>query len=212
MVVIPNGFDFDHFNAQRIARSTVRNELGLHPSELLIGCVGRFHPDKGHDTLIKAVALLRNRKDQKIRFLLVGRDCEQNNLELMSLLNSLELTALFILLGERTDIPECLAAMDIFCMPSRKEGFPNGLGEAMSMGLPCVATDVGDVHVLVEDTALLVAPDDPEALARGLTEMIEMDPDQRKMLGQKALMRVHSKFSLESVHERFYALYKELSH
>ena len=60
------------------------------------------------------------------------------------------------MLGERNDVPVCLAAMNVYCVPSHTEGFPDGLGEAMAMGLPCVATDVGDTAVLAGNTVILV--------------------------------------------------------
>jgi len=210
MCVIPNGFDFSRFDVHRVDNQRVRHELGLIPSELVIGCIGRFHIDKGQDVFINAIALMSKISVQPIRFMLVGRGCDRSNLPLVNLLDSLELTSSFILLGEREDIPECLAALDVFCMPSRTEGFPNGLGEAMSMGLPCVATCVGDTSLLAEDTVSLVKPNNPEALANALTEMVQMMPEKRKALGQKAAIQIRNKFSIEQSRERFYAVYREV--
>lgn len=68
----------------------------------------------------------------------------------------------------------CLAAMDIYCLHSRTEGFPNGLGEAMTMGLPCVTTDVGDAALLLSDTGVIVPKEDSAALAQGLKRLLEM--------------------------------------
>ena len=131
----------------------------------MIGSVGRFHADKGQDNFVKATAIVAQHYPA-VKFLLVGRDCDVNNAQLMKWLNEKGLQARFVMLGERSDVPVCLAAMDVFCMPSRTEGFPIGLGEAMATGLPCVATNVGDTAVLTGDTAILVPPQNAQALAR----------------------------------------------
>lgn len=211
MVVIPNGFDFTRFDAQHMNRAKIRYDLGLGCHDFIIGCVGRLHLDKGQDVFIKAVALLGKTQKQTLRFVLIGRECDNNNAKLLQQIDSLGLSSSFILLGERQDIPECLVAMDVFCMPSRTEGFPNGLGEAMCMGLPCVATRVGDAELLAGDTAVMVAADDPVALASGLTQIIEMSEAQRQLLGQKAAMRVREHFSIDKARERFYALYQDIT-
>ena len=132
------------------------------------------------------------------------------NTQLMSWLNDYGLKDHFVLFGERNDVPVCLAAMDVFCMPSRNEGFPNGLGEAMAMGLPCVATNVGDSAVLVGDTSILVAPQDEEALANGILEMIALPEEKRCQLGQRAQKRVMSEFSIEKARQRFEAVYQQI--
>lgn len=211
MVVIPNGFDFSCFDPERVNKATIRSELGLSPTDFVVGCVGRSHLDKGQDIFITAIAYLEKIHDRRVLFMLVGRGCDHHNAELMRQIDSFGLTSEFILLGERHDIPECLAAMDVYCMPSRTEGFPNGLGEAMSMGLPCVATHVGDTKVLTGDTAVLVAADDPMALAAGLTKILRMPVEQRKLLGQEAAIQVRKQFSIDNTRKRFYELYRELT-
>ncbi len=211
MLVIHNGFDFSNFEVEKIDTAKVRHELSLGALDFVIGCVGRLHLDKGQDVLVTAVAFLEKIKDHRVRFLLIGRDCDRNNIALTKQIDSLGLSAFFILLGERHDIPECLAAMDVFCMPSRTEGFPNGLGEAMAMGLPCVATKVGDTKLLVGDTAIVVAPDDPMALAAGLTKVICMPAEDREQMGLHAANRVRSEYTIDKARERFYALYREIT-
>ncbi|MFT4059312.1 MAG: glycosyltransferase [Legionella sp.] len=211
MQVIPNGFDFASFDGDKIDKKRIRKELGLDDAAFVIGCVGRFHPDKGQDIFVMAVALLEKIHDKHIHFLLIGRDCDKKNEELTNRIDSFGLNSSFILLGERHDIPECLAAMDVFCMPSRTEGFPNGLGEAMAMGLACVATHVGDTKLLTGDAAIIVPADDAMALAAGLTKVICMPEIERKALGQQAAARVREQFSIDNARERFYTVYQELT-
>lgn len=209
IVVIPNGFDFSQLTATQERRSLLRLACHFLENELVIGCVGRFHEDKGHDNFIKAAAIVV-KSYPMVRFLLVGRDCDVNNDQLMNWLNDVGLQDRFVLLGERDDVPVCLAAMDLFCMPSRTEGFPNGLGEAMAMGLPCVATDVGDTAVLTGDTAVLVPPKNEQALAQGILDVLTLSEKQREQMGLRAKERVMSEFSIEKAIARFDAVYQSI--
>ena len=116
----------------------------------------------------------------------------------------------FVLLGERADVPICLAAMDIFCLSSRTEGFPNVVGEAMAMGLPCVVTDVGDAAMLVADAGLVVPKENSVALAQGLSRVLRMTPAARQQLGQQAKARIQAEFTMERARERFEELYEQV--
>ena len=207
MVVIPNGFDFSQLTATQEQRIALRLACDFSEHDIVIGCVGRFHVDKGQDNFIKAAAHIV-RHYPMAKFLLVGRDCDINNAQLMNWLNNVGLQERFVLLGERSDVPVCLAAMDVFCMPSRTEGFPLGLGEAMSMGLPCVATDVGDTSVLTGDTAVLVSAQNEQALAQELLNIIALSEKQREQMGQRAKERVMSEFPIEKVRVRYEAVYR----
>jgi glycosyltransferase involved in cell wall biosynthesis len=116
----------------------------------------------------------------------------------------------FVLLGERRDVPVCLAAMDIFCLSSRTEAFPNVVGEAMAMGLPCVATDVGDVAVLMADTGVVVPKADPDALAQGVARLVALGPDYREQMGKRAKQRIRETFTMACVRQRFERIYENV--
>lgn len=209
MVVIHNGFDFSSFAATLEQRMELRRACHFADGEMVVGTVGRFHPDKGQLNFVKAAAIIAGRQPS-VRFLLVGRDCDSNNTVLASWLYEHGVQNHFILLGERDDVPVCLASMDVFCMPSRTEGFPNGLGEAMAMALPCVATRVGDTSVLTGDTVLLVPPEDEQSLANGLLTVLNLTYEQRRHMGQEARVRVLREFSIEKAAVRFKAVYREV--
>ncbi len=196
MVVIHNGFDFSEFNVSPGQRTLLRQECHLSDDDIVVGWVGRFHPEKGQENFVKAGAIA-SLSHPKVKFLLVGTNCDADNAALMGWLNEYGVQDRFILLGERKDVPACLAAMDVFCQPSRNEGFPNALGEAMAMGLPCVATQVGDTAVLVRDTGILVSPDDEQALAGGILKVLALADRQRQKMGQRAKEWVMSEFSIE---------------
>jgi glycosyltransferase involved in cell wall biosynthesis len=209
MIVIGNGFDFDNLQASLQQRAEFREQYNLADTEIVIGCLGRFNHAKGQDNFVQAAALLCQ-KNSKIKFLMVGRDCDDSNLKLQDWINNYGIKDNFILLGERYDVPICLSGMDVFCMPSRTEGFPNALGEAMAMGLPCVATDVGDTRMLAGDTVTIVPSEDAEALASAVQKIIDMSHAQRTQMGQIAKQRVMSEFSMEKACEQFGRVYQEL--
>lgn len=209
MVVIPNGFDFSLLSATLEQRLSLRRASNFNDGDVVIGTVGRFHPDKGQLNFVKAASIVSQQR-ANVKFLMVGRGCDKDNTSLLDWLTHYGLLDRFVLLGERKDVPVCLAAMDIFCMPSRTEGFPNGLGEAMAMGLPCVATRVGDTHLLAGDTVDLVPPDDEYALAQGLMRILALSTGQREEIIDRARVRVRSEFSIETARERFDAIYRQL--
>ena len=212
MEVIPNGFDFSKLTATPSQREEFRKKCGFSDDDLVIGCLGRFHPVKGQDNFVKAAAIiLKNRPLAKIKFLMVGDECDSNNAQLMSWINEHKgLQDRMVLLGNRNDVPVCLSGMDIFCMPSKTECFPLCLGEAMAMGLPCVGTDVGDAGYLAGGTVLLAPPQNENALAQALLELISLPEEERKERGERSKARVLSEFAIEKVGETYDAVYREV--
>lgn len=209
MMVISNGFDPDVLRASLEDRQAIRLAAGFSPEDLVIGSVGRYNLAKDHENFISAASLLFG--DYKnIKFLLVGRDLSSENEALMKLVHSTGYLDRFVLLGERKDVPACLKAMDIFCLHSRTEGFPNVLGEAMTMGLPCVTTDVGDAAFLIGETGIVVQPRNPSALADGLKFLISAGDAYRSDLGQKAQLRIHEHFTMSYAKSRFGAAYSKI--
>lgn len=205
---IPNGYNCDDFDRYSYDKLQVRNKLGLPQISLLIGCVGRYHVDKGQYNLIKAAKLMNLKGD--IKFVLIGRGCDEHNKELLNIIESSGLSSVFMLTGQKENIREYLAVLDIFCMPSDTEGFPNALAEAMLMELPSVATQVGDTEMLVAEHAMLVPPNNPRALAKGLTTMIEMPSDKRNALGKAASAHVRSKYSITAMKQLYTDLYNHI--
>jgi glycosyltransferase involved in cell wall biosynthesis len=210
MIVVPNGFDLSSMAASAEQRDLLRQACGIGAEELVIGTVGRFNASKDQHNFVRAAGLLAQRHEG-LRFLMVGRGLDKGNGELMQWIGQTGCAERFTLLGERADVPLCLAAMDIFCLSSRAEGFPNAAGEAMAMGLPCVVTDVGDAALLVADTGVVVPKEDAPALAGGLERLLAMGPDARRSMGQRAQARIHAEFTVERSRERFEAIYQRLT-
>jgi len=209
MKVIANGFDLTRLVSTAEQRKNLRAEFDFQDKELVIGSLGRFNPVKDQENFVRAVGILAQQYSN-LRFLMVGRDLEFSNVELTSWIQQTGYADRFVLLGERSDVPACLSAMDIFCLHSRTEGFPNGLGEAMAMGLPGVSTDVGDAALLLGDGGVIVSKEDPAALAQGLEKLLLLKSEERVSLGQKAKQRIHDKFTLAHTRDKFETIYNSI--
>jgi len=198
MVVIPNGFDLEAFRPDHGTRARVRQELGLDHAVPLIGLVARFDPQKDHQNFIEAAARV-GQSFPSVHFVLCGKDITPANPQLMAWIGRHGLSGRCHLLGIRDDVPRLVAALDIAVSSSLREGFPNVVGEAMACAVPCVVTDVGDSALIVGDTGIVVPPRDPEALAGGIIELLDMPPAERNAMGRRARERVEREFSLDSV-------------
>ena len=209
MVVVPNGYDFSRFKAGAGERNAWRTEHGIAVDDLVVGSVGRWHADKDPNNFIRMAAVLAHQHDH-VRFLMVGRGLDSGNQALMRSIDASGLMQRFVLAGESKDVPLCLAAMDVFCLHSRNEGFPNVLAEAMAMGLPCVTTDVGDAAMLLGDCGHVVPKQDAAALADGVTRLLQLDPLARQALGQRARARVLAQFTIAATRTGFEAVYQRL--
>ena len=210
IVVIQNGFNLDDMLVTIDKSQQLKQECGFKDQEIVIGSLGRFNADKDHLSFIRAAGVLA-RRHKNLRFLMVGRGLDSTNIELMRWIFETGFAERFVLLGERTDVPVCLSVMGIFCLHSRTEGFPNVLGEAMAMALPCVATDVGDAALLIADTGGRVVPkQDSFALEAGLDELLMLTTQQRISLGKKAKQRIRDEFSMMLTRKRFEALYDKV--
>ncbi len=205
--VIPNGFDTDLFKPSQEARSNIRKELNLDQEAVLIGLICRYHPMKDHNNFLQAAALLL-KKHPNIHFILAGTNVDKNNHHLYQLIQELGIVERVYLLGERSDMPQLTAALDIATSASAYgEAFPLVVGEAMSCGVPCVVTDVGDSAWIVDHTGKVVTPRNSQALAEAWQELIVMNLDERQALGKAARERIIECFSLDSVVAQYEELY-----
>lgn len=209
MVVIPNGFDLKHLQVTPDHVHTLRLECGFTVDDVVVGTLGRFNAAKDQHNFVRAAALL-GQQFPGVKFLMVGRGCDATNAGLMSWIAAAGLTHRFVLLGERNDAPVCLAAMDVFCLSSRAEGFPNVVGEAMAMRRACVVTDVGDAAYLLGSCGVVVPKEDARALADGLTQVLSLSTAERAALGQRAHARIAAEFTMDRTRQCFEAVYAQV--
>ena len=209
LVVIPNGFDTSVFRPDAAARAAVRNELGLEDRTPLVGLVARYHPLKDHANMILAAARLRDSMPA-VRFLLCGAGVDRENEQLTASIAREQLAECTHLLGLRDDVPRLLAALDIAVSSSSSEALPLVVGEAMACGIPCVVTDVGDSSLIVGNSGRVVPPQDPEALAWAIAELLKLDAEERVTLGAAARRRIETRYSLGAAAAGYMAVYREL--
>jgi len=207
--VIPNGINVQRFGASSEARKGIRSELGIPAIALVVGHVARLHSMKGHPAFLRVAVDLAHRYPE-LHFLLIGRDVSIDNNPLAELIPR-QMRDRFHLLGERGDVPKLMSAMDIYCQSSKwGEGFPNALGEAMAVGVPCVATDVGDSAIIVGDTGVVVPSGNEEALTTGIETLLIMSLEDRRLLGVRARARIETNYKLEMIVDRYADLYEKL--
>jgi glycosyltransferase involved in cell wall biosynthesis len=193
-------------------REALRAELDLGPDDLVAICVARFAPQKAHDVLLEATAAAR-REVPQLRLLLVGDDPFGDGRERAERLAAeLGLEDAVRFCGIRRDVPRLLAASDVFVMSSLWEGFGLVFLEAMSAGLPVLATKVSGVPEVVAEgaTGLLVPPSDVQAFAAGLTALAA-DPERREAMGRAGRERVRSGFGIDRMVQATLDVYASLA-
>jgi glycosyltransferase involved in cell wall biosynthesis len=206
--VIPNGFDTSKFTRQSEARPALRKNWRIADDEIVIGMVARFDPQKDHSNFVAAAAMVAS-EVPAARFVLVGRGIRKNP-DLTEHIARIGLSSRFVLEEQRGDMPAVMSALDVFCLSSRAEGFPNVLGEAMACETPAVSTDAGDARMLIGDDALIAQAGDPAALAACILRAARLPPSQRAELGRRQRSRIESEFNITQIWRRYRALYKQL--
>jgi glycosyltransferase involved in cell wall biosynthesis len=191
--VIHNGIDTQLFKPERAAGRLLCAEMGIPDKAIVIGHVARFDPVKDHDTLLRAAAIVCGELPH-VRFLIVGDGPKEYAARLQALAARLGISERVIWAGARARMTDVYGAFDVFASSSVSEGFPNVIGEAMACGVPCVVTDAGDSALIVGETGIVVAPQDPTALARALILCAERDLAE---LGARARERIVENFSVE---------------
>jgi len=214
-----NGVDIDRFNRDRLDpahQAQLRKSLGIpDTANLIIGTIGRLTRKKGSGYLIEATAKLVS-QFPNLHVLIIGgelsTDPEPFYTEITQRIRTLGIQNNVTLTGIRQDIPEILGLLDIFTLPTfTHEGLPRSIVEAMSMGLPVVATDIRGCReaVLHEKTGLIVPPQDSQKLAEALEQLLS-NSEMRSAYGQASRQRVEAEYDESFVFERLENFYREL--
>jgi len=202
IVVIPNGINLREFD-RLPAKQQARAALELPYDRALIGTVARLDPVKRLDVLLQAMASVKS-----VGAVIIGDGPERARLE--ALRKQLGLVERVRFVGQQSNVPEWLAAMDLFVLSSDWEGMSNALLEAMAASLPVVATAVGGTSGVVDGvTGLLVPPRDPDALAKAIIALLQ-DRERAEAMGRAGRERVERYFSVERMVQQTEALYEEL--
>ncbi len=204
---IHNGIDLSRFSGLP-TNQVARDRLGLNtpPGATVVGHVGRFFPQKDHETLVGAARLVLL-KQPDTYFVAVGDGPLRPRIEAMTREWGISSRVSFV--GEITCVPMFLRAVDLLVLSSRWEGLPNVVMEAMAAGTPVVATDVGGVRELVHDPAVgrLVPPGSSAVLAEAILEVV----GAREVASRMAAAARHhiQQFAVEDMVGRTLSLYTE---
>lgn len=200
--VIPNGIRVP--SGVPDADPELRRQLLAGRPDFLVLTLARLHEQKGHVDLLAAAVDVPN-----ATFVLAGDGPLRTILERRA--HELDIADRCVFLGHRTDVMQLLAAADVFVLPSRFEGLPVSVLEAMAAARPVVATAIGGTDEAVSDevTGLLVPPGDPSALA-GAIGRLRSDPALARRLAVAGRARIQADFSVETTTERVMAVYEEV--
>lgn len=210
---IGNGIDVRRFSRAAVpgARAAVRAALGFADGDVVVGVVGRLVDEKGFREFARALEILLPAHPRLRGLLVAPHDAGQSDaLDPDRLLAAVDRSRV-VHLGHRDDMPEIYAAMDVFALPSYREGLPRTVMEAAAMGLPVVASDIRGCREVVRDgkTGLLVAPRDAAALAAALGSLID-DPERRRSMGEAGSRHVRAEFDAAAVRDRLVDYYRRI--
>lgn len=208
IAVVPNGVDVVRFKEMPECRKS-RRSLGIPEEAVVIGSVGRLSHEKGHDRLIRALASVRAETDMaSLRCVLVGDGPARGDLE--RLVAGMALGDVVLFAGEREDIPQCLSAMNLFVLPSRAEGLPVALLEAMVAGVPAAVTRAGDGHTVLGDGVRgFILPDREEEWGAAVCDALRRERtgslDEMK---SEAKRHVLEKYTIGAVLDAYEDIYR----
>jgi glycosyltransferase involved in cell wall biosynthesis len=206
IMIIHNGVDTELFKPGRTSAG-IRKEIGLSDKDLVIGFVGRLVPAKGLPHLLEAFAYVRQEYD-RAKLLIIGGGQMLGPLRAMALDRGLKDDVFFM--GERTDVPQLLSAIDVFVMSSVAEGLPNSLLEAMAAARPVVVTLAGGMGEIIKDgvNGLVVPVGDPASLSQGIKSLLK-DRSFAETLGAAARQYIENTYSIRATARAWEDLYVE---
>lgn len=199
---IGNGVDIERFNPDRIKPKNIKKSLGITKDAFVVGMICRLVKEKGIKEFLEAIKEV-HKNYNNCYFLLIGErqvHDHDKNVEDIIKLTKATIRDNLILTGYREDTPELLSIMDLFVLPSWREGMPRSIIEAMMMRLPVLATDIrgSREEVIPEKTGLLVPLKSPKLLAEGMIKFIE-NPQWAKKLGLNGRERALNNYNEQKV-------------
>jgi glycosyltransferase involved in cell wall biosynthesis len=201
--VVRNGIELDRFGPDEEARAAVRAELGIDAGAWVVGTVGRVVELKNQPLLVDALAPLLG---EDLQLIIAGDGPAMDALR--THVDGIEGRRFVHLLGARRDVPRVLAALDCFALPSNSEGLPLVIPEAMACALPVVATSVGGVPKVVDETVGFLVPAGDERALRDRLDGLRRDPELAHRLGTDARRIALDHYSSERMAREYLALYE----
>jgi glycosyltransferase involved in cell wall biosynthesis len=210
MRLIPNGFDLEIFRPSDRARAQLRVALGVEPQTPLIGLMSRYSLLKGQPAFIDAMRRVHHAIPES-HFVLCGTEITRENAHLQAMIDETGCAECFHLLGERRDMADIQAALDIAVSASTSEAFSNSIGEALACGVPVVTTDIGDSARLVGDAGRVVPVNDSAAIAASCLEILQFSDEQRRELSRRARERMQRHYEIGVIANQYLELWQSVA-
>ncbi len=211
ILLLHNAVDTKRFDREKIDELKVRKEFGFTEDEIVIGMLARFSPGKGHEEILLAAEKL-SKKFSNLKFFIVGEASRGEEVyanKIKTLAADKRLNNV-VFAGFRSDTPEVLAALDIFCFPSHSEAFGIALVEAMAMGVPSVCSNSdGILDIAIDgETAFLFEKQNGNDLSEKLEQLISSE-EKRKQFGKASRERAVKFFDLDYLTEKVISIYEQ---
>ena len=207
-IVIPNGFIIRETDKEK-AKTELKQRLNIPEYKKIAITAARYSKEKDYPTLLKAIKLTLE-KNNNIAFILCGKDVDNSNKELMSLVNELNVAENLYLLGHQPNIEKLMAGADFLISSSNSEAFPNVIAEAMSLGISCIAANTGESANIIGNTGLIIEPSNPQHLSEAILKFLDYDKRSLALLGAEAKERIKNNYSLEQSISAYKELYAEI--
>jgi glycosyltransferase involved in cell wall biosynthesis len=207
--VIYNGLDLTRLKVDPVQVATIRTEHGLKPEEPVVGISAWIGPAKDHFTFLESARIIHERRPE-VKFAILGDGTLRPDVEAMT--EKLKLAERVVFLGAQKEVGNYLSLFDVSVLSSiDHEGCSNSILEAMALGKPVVATDIGGNTELVisGENGFLVPVREPSALAQAVLSLLD-DPKRARQMGEKGQARVLSQFSQEHMVTCYQNLWEEL--
>lgn len=203
LITIANGYEISNEGYARVYET--RMKCMARP--FVAGLVGRWDKLKGHGLFIESAKyIIAQNKD--IKFLLVGRDINSKNDELRALIATAEEMENIELADETTNILEIYEKISVLCLPSKSEGFPNVVAEAMLCGVPCVVFDVGEAKHIVGNAGVVVGRRSPRSMADGILRLYSLEEEDWKHIQQEARKQIVENYNVDKTVEMYRRIYE----
>lgn len=207
IIVIPNGYDLTAFSHARAIRDESVSTFDLLGKSFVIGCVARFDDQKDHKTLFESFsnALKSGIIPSNAILVLAGAGMTSDNCLLNQLLAEYGINKNAKLYGVRGDILSLMSCFDVSILTSLSEAFPNVLAESMGLGVPCIATNVGDSSIIVGNHGWISSPQDVDNITRNIGDSFSLHQNEKlkNSLRQKCIDSTVSRYSIETMVKSF---------
>ena len=193
----------------QVKKKIIRKRLSISNEKVIIGMIARYDKYKDHDTFIKSAKLILEH-DKNLIFLLVGKNCNSANKNLVNKINEFKISNHFKLLGYKKNIHQIYSILDINILTSFSESFPNVIAESMLSGIPCIASNVGEIKEIVGKTGWIVKKNDAGLLCFQLKKALKDFKSKKNwnVRKRKCIKRIATKYHINEMVKGYYNVWK----